>query len=66
VCAAASPPTQFPAQYSPALPWGTTRFGMELGGSMALWATHTPQTPDAPKQMTNQRTTTILFEPAAV
>ena len=42
VRAAASPPTQFPAQYSPALPWGTTRFGMELGGSMALSATRTP------------------------
>src|SRR3712207_8590159 len=41
--AAASPPTQLPAQYSPALPWGTTRFGMELGGSMALSATHTPE-----------------------
>ncbi len=39
----ASPPTQFPAQYSPALPWGTTRFGMELGGAMALSATHTPE-----------------------
>ena len=43
VCAAASPPTQLPAQYSPALPWGTTRFGMELGGAMALSATHTSQ-----------------------
>ena len=43
VCAAASPPTRFPVQYSPALPWGTTRFGMELGGSMALSATHTPE-----------------------
>ena len=42
VRAAASPPTQFPAQYSPALPWGTTRFGMDLGGSMALSATRTP------------------------
>jgi DNA polymerase, archaea type len=31
VRAAASPPTQLPAQYSPALPWGTTRFGMETG-----------------------------------
>jgi hypothetical protein len=31
VRATASPPTQFPAQYSPALPWGTTRFGMESG-----------------------------------
>ena len=43
VCAAASPPTRFPVQYSPALPWGTTRFGMELGGTTALSATHTPQ-----------------------
>ena len=43
VCAAASPPTRFPVQYSPALPWGTTRFGMGLGGAMALSATHTPQ-----------------------
>jgi hypothetical protein len=43
VCAAASPPTRFPVQYSPALPWGTTRFGMGLGGAMALSATHTPE-----------------------
>ena len=42
VSATASPPTPLPAQYSPALPGGTTRFGMERGGTRALSATPTP------------------------
>ena len=42
VRAAASPPTQLPAQYSPALAPGTTRFGMGRGGAAPLSATRTP------------------------
>ena len=42
VSATASPPTRLPAQYSPALPGGTTRFGMGRGGTRALSATPTP------------------------
>jgi hypothetical protein len=41
VRAAASPPTRSPAQYSPALMPGTTRFGMERGGiDIALGHAH--------------------------
>jgi hypothetical protein len=41
VRAAASPPTQLPTQYSPALTPGTTRFGMERGGiDVALGHAH--------------------------
>ena len=40
--AAASPPTGSPPQYSPALRWVTTGFGMGPGGASALSATGTP------------------------
>ncbi len=41
--ATASPPTQLPAQYSPALVSGTTRFGMGRGGiDTALGHAHRP------------------------
>ena len=46
VPAAASPPTALPLQYSPALHWVTTGFGMGPGGASALSATGTPQAPD--------------------
>src|SRR5579875_1861111 len=42
VRAATSPPTELPPQYSPVLAPGTTRFGMERGGSAPLAATRTP------------------------
>lgn len=40
--AVASPPARSPAQYSPALVWGTTRFGMGRGVSTPLSTTRTP------------------------
>ena len=40
--AAASPPPGFPPEYSPALRWVTTGFGMDPGGSTALSATDPP------------------------
>jgi hypothetical protein len=45
VPAAASPPTGSPPQYSPALCWVTTGFGMGPGGASALSATDTPAPP---------------------
>ena len=45
VPAAASPPNASPRQYSPALPWVTTGFGMGPGGATALSATGTPRSP---------------------
>jgi hypothetical protein len=42
VSAAASPPTGSPPQYSPALHWVTTGFGMGPGGASTLSATNTP------------------------
>jgi hypothetical protein len=47
VPAAASPPTGSPPQYSPALPWVTTGFGMGPGGARTLSATDT-SAPHAP------------------
>ena len=44
--AAASPPTGSPPQYSPALHWVTTGFGMGPGGASTLSATDTPPPPD--------------------
>ena len=43
--AAASPPVGSPPQYSPALRWVTTGFGMGPGGSSALSATDAPHPP---------------------
>ena len=43
--AAASPPTGSPPQYSPALRWVTTGFGMGPGGASTLSATGTPHPP---------------------
>ena len=43
--AAASPPAGSPPQYSPALRWVTTGFGMGPGGASALSATGTPHPP---------------------
>ena len=45
VPAAASPPTESPLQYSPALPRVTTGFGMGPGGATALSATGTSDQP---------------------
>jgi hypothetical protein len=45
VSAAASPPVGSPPQYSPALHWVTTGFGMGPGGSSALLATDAPHPP---------------------
>jgi hypothetical protein len=45
VPAAASPPTGSPPQYSPALPWVTTGFGMGPGGARTLSATNTTAPP---------------------
>jgi hypothetical protein len=42
VSAAASPPVGSPPQYSPALRWVTTGFGMGPGGASTLSATGTP------------------------
>lgn len=51
VRAAASPPTRSPAQYSPALAPGTTRFGMGRGGiGAALGHAHTR--PPQPRPLT--------------
>src|SRR4029079_5952053 len=47
VPATASPPTESPPQYSPALRWVTTGFGMGPGGASALSATGTPHPPAA-------------------
>ncbi len=49
VPAAASPPVGSPPQYSPALRWVTTGFGMGPGGASTLSATGTPhpRTPEA-------------------
>ncbi len=43
--AAASPPVGSPPQYSPALRWVTTGFGMGPGGASTLSATGTPHPP---------------------
>ena len=43
--AAASPPVGSPPQYSPALRWVTTGFGMGPGGASALSATGAPDPP---------------------
>jgi hypothetical protein len=45
VSAAASPPVGSPPQYSPALRWVTTGFGMGPGGASTLSATGTPHPP---------------------
>ena len=45
VSAAASPPTGSPPQYSPALLWVTTGFGMGPGGARTLSATDTTLSP---------------------
>src|SRR5215204_6126409 len=45
VPAAASPPVGSPPQYSPALRWVTTGFGMGPGGASTLSATGTPHPP---------------------
>ena len=45
VSAAASPPTESLPQYSPALFWVTTGFGMGPGGSRTLSATDTTLSP---------------------
>jgi hypothetical protein len=45
VSATASPPMGSPPQYSPALRWVTTGFGMGPGGASALSATGTPHPP---------------------
>src|SRR5215204_303098 len=47
VPAAASPPVGSPPQYSPALRWVTTGFGMGPGGASTLSATGTPHPPTA-------------------
>ena len=46
--AAASPPRGSPPQYSPALRWVTTGFGMGPGGASALSATGAPHPPGSP------------------
>ena len=43
--AAASPPVGSPPQYSPALRWVTTGFGMGPGGASTLSATGAPHPP---------------------
>jgi hypothetical protein len=45
VAAAASPPKGSPPQYSPALRWVTTGFGMGPGGASTLSATGTSHSP---------------------
>ena len=47
VPAVASPPVGSPPQYSPALRWVTTGFGMGPGGASTLSATGTPHPPSA-------------------
>ena len=48
--AAASPPVGSPPQYSPALRWVTTGFGMGPGGASTLSATGAPGPPPVPGQ----------------
>src|SRR5215204_2928869 len=50
VPAAASPPVGSPPQYSPALRWVTTGFGMGPGGASTLSATGTPHPRHAGRQ----------------
>ncbi len=64
--AAASPPVGSPPQYSPALHWVTTGFGMGPGGASALSATGAPDPPHGgPAAQRVSRVTSSLLLPGS-